>query len=176
MGAGLLQVEIKGQDDLRRVARALRLADKDGLRRELATAIRQAARPTLDAIQASAGRISTRGYPKPGAVRRFTRPVPAKGTRAKIAAAVGSTVRVAEDNPRVSFTVRSARLPLELRNMPRKFDSGRTWRHPVMGNRNAWVGQSGQPWFWPPIRDNIKTFRGEIEQALERTREQIEGA
>ena len=157
------------------MARALREADEVGLRRELAKAIREAARPTLDALKDSARGIHTRGQRKPGAKHPFRGVTAPKGTRAKIADAVVADVRIDEENPRVRFRVATSKLPLPLKNMPRKFD-GDTWRHPVMGNREVWVGQSSDPWFWPPIRDHIKDFRAQIDLALDRVREKLERA
>lgn len=170
----MLDVQVRGADKLRKVAAALREADKVGLKRKLGRAIKQAAGPTLDAVKESARSITTRGMRRPGALHPFDRVVAPKGTRRKIADAVTADVRISEDDPRVSFAVKNAKLPLELRNMPRKFDSGDVWRHPVMGNREAWVGQVGDPWFWPPIRDHIKDFRTQIDEALDATREEIE--
>lgn len=170
----MLDVQVKGAEKLRAVAKALREADKVGLKRKLGAAIRRAAEPTVEAVKESARGISTHGFRKPGSLHPFDRPVAPKGTRRKIADAVVADVRVDEENPRVSFSVRGARLPLELKNMPRKFDSGQIWRHPVLGNRNAWVGQIAEPWFFEPIRDHIRDFRAEIDVALDETREEIE--
>lgn len=169
-----LDVTIRGADKLRAVARALREADKVTLGRQLGKAIKDAAKPTLDDLRRSARDIKTTGYRKPGATRPFTAVVAPKGTRAKIAAACAAEVRLAGDDPRVRFRVQPTKLPEPIRTLPRKFDSAGTWRHPVMGNREAWVGQSGDPWFWPPIRDNIGTFRAEIDKALDAVKEKIE--
>ena len=156
------------------MARALRLADKEGLRRELGRAIKDAAKPTERAIQESARNLQTHGVRRPGARHPFFGPSTPKGTRAAIANAVVAEVRINEENPRVRFAVKDSRLPENLKGMPSKFDSPTPWRHPVMGNREVWVSQTGSSWFWPPIRDRIKLFRAELDKALERTREKLE--
>jgi hypothetical protein len=168
----MLDVRIKGANDLREMAIQLRKADKEFLGRQLVKAIRKAGEKTVKDVKRSAEQIRTTGSRKPGSLRPFTRVMPPKGTRAKIAATVGMRVSVLSENPRVQF--RAGRgLPAEIAMMPRKFD-GQTWRHPVMGNREAWVSQRSQPWFWPPIRDNLETFRAEIDIALDKTREMLE--
>jgi hypothetical protein len=169
----MLDITIKGSEDLRKMARALRLADKEGMRRELGTAMREGGKPTLQAVKRSAENITTHGYSKPGAVHPFTKVMPQRGTRRKFADAATLDVKVEEENPRVRFRILEAELPPDLKGMARKFDSGKPWRHPVLGNRNAWVTQTGNPWFWAPIRDHIKDFRAAIDNALDRVRDKL---
>lgn len=169
-----VQITIKGAEKLRAMALALRKADREDLTRGLQKAIKDAAKPTLRAVQESARDIHTAGLRKPGARRPFIGPTAPKGTRAKIADAVVADVTVGVDEQRVRFRVANARLPREIQVLPRKFDDGGTFRHPVMGNRQVWVSQTGDPWFWPPIRDHIKDFRAEIDKALEDTRRKLE--
>src|SRR5512144_2617494 len=156
------------------MALALRKADRDDLRRGLQKAIKAAARPTLRAVQDSARGISTKGIRRPGAKHPFSGPTVPKGTREKIAGAVVADVRLTGDEPRVRFRVAASRLPSNIRALPRKFDDGGTFRHPVMGNRDVWVSQTGDPWFWPPIRDHIKDFRSESDKALDDVRRKLE--
>lgn len=172
----VLAVQIKGANDLKAMADALRMADREDLRRGLDRAIRKAAKPTVEAVKASAERIETHGFRKPNAKRPFVDVVSTRGTRRKIADAVSATVSTAGENARVSFQVRSARLPEDLKNMPRRFDSGDPWRHPVMGNRDVWVAQSSKPWFFKPIKDKLDTFRAEIDKELDVVREKLEAA
>lgn len=169
----MLEVQIKGANKLREMAIQLRKADKEHLGRQLGQAIKRAAEPTLRDIRASAEALNTKGVRKPGAKRPFVRVMPPKGLRHKVAESVTARVSVLAENPRVQF--RTGRgLPPELANMPRHLDSPGTFRHPVMGNRENWVSQTGDPWFWKPIRRNLDTFRGEIDQALEDTRQMLE--
>lgn len=172
----MLDVTVKGSEDLRKMARALRRADREDLRKNLGKAMRKAGKPTLDAVKKSAEDIKTTGTRKPNAKHPFEKIVEPHGTRQKIADAATLDVKVEEENPRVRFRISAAKLPDNLKSMPRHFDAGKPWRHPVLGNRNAWVSQTADPWFWPPIRDNIKTFRAEIDKALDETRQMLERA
>lgn len=174
----LLDIQIKGANNLRTMAAALRKADREDLRKGLDRAIRKAAKPTLDAVQEGARNIQTTGYPRPPSARRrpFTAQLPAHKTREKIAKAVTADVSTAGEEARVSFRVRDTRLPEVLRGMPRKFDSGDKWRHPVMGNTEVWVDQRGKSWFFPPIRNHIKDFRAAIDAELDIVRAKLEAS
>lgn len=155
------------------MAAELREANDKTLPRELHRAIRTAGKQTLEDLRQSALSIKTTGIRK-ASKRPFTRTVAAKGTREKIAKAVTLEVNLSGDNPRVRFRVPVNKLPENIRQMPRKFDDPQNFRHPVMGNRDVWVSQTSSPWFWQPIKDNIKTFRAEIEKALEVVRAKLE--
>ena len=167
-----LDIQIKGANKLREMAIQLRKADKEYLGRELNKAIKNAAQPTLEDLREAARTIRTEGVRRAGSRHPFVKVMPPKGTRDKIAESVNFRVSVLADNPRVQF--RTGRgLPENLAAMPRKFDSTE-FRHPVMGNRDVWVTQRSQPWFFKPIKDRLDTFRDEIDQALDRTREMLE--
>lgn len=43
----------------------------------------------------------------------------------------------------------------------------RIWRHPVFGNRNAWVYQQGRPYFYDPIRDRVVKMQNDIADAVQ---------
>jgi CelD/BcsL family acetyltransferase involved in cellulose biosynthesis len=169
-----VDIKVRGAEKLRLMAKQLREADRVDLLRGMQKAIKAAAKPTLAAVQESARDISTKGIRKPGARHPFSGPTAPKGTRAKIAGAVVADVRLTGDEPRVRFRVAASRLPTNIRALPRKFDDGGTFRHPVMGNRDVWVSQTGDPWFWPPIRDHIKDFRAELDKAIDETRAKLE--
>lgn len=42
------------------------------------------------------------------------------------------------------------------------------WRHPVFGNRDAWVGQQGSQWWTRAMRDSAPSMRDAAARALER--------
>jgi len=169
----VLDIRLKGANDLRHMADLLRKADKEYLGRELAKAMKRAGEKTVKDVRESAEHIRTTGVRKPGTKRPFVRVMPAKGTRRKIAESVELQVSVFAENPRVRF--RAGRgLPPELAPMPRKFDTLGTFRHPVMGHRDVWVSQRGDPWWWEPIRKNLDTFRAAGGVALDNTRQMLE--
>lgn len=169
----MLDLRIEGANKLREMALQLRKADKEFLGRRLGEAIRRAAEPALEDFRQAARNIHTTGERKPGARHRFTRVVAAKGTREKIAASITARVSLFSDNPRVQFRTGQG-LPASIAMMPQKFERG-LWRHPVMGNRDVWVSQRSDPWFYRTAqRGPLDKFRGEIDKALDDTRAMLE--
>jgi hypothetical protein len=170
----MLDVRIKGANDLRHMADLLRIAHREDLGRRLGKAVKTAGETTLSDLKKSAENIHTRGIRKPDAKHPFIHAVPPKGTRRRIAGSAEIRVSVLSDNPRVQFRI--GRGLEDLANLPRRLDEPGTFRHPIMGNREAWVAQTGDPYFWRPIRDNLDTFRARIDEALDETRQMLETA
>jgi hypothetical protein len=69
------------------------------------------------------------------------------GLRSTIAASIQTKISYSGVRTGVRIRVDNARLGRAARNLPERIDEG-TWRHPVMGNRDVWVAQTGQRgWF-----------------------------
>lgn len=85
------------------------------------------------------------------------------GLRQALAAAVG----VVYANEKVTFVVHRSRMPSGKEAMP-LVSVTRSWRHPVYGNMNVWVTQTGQPmWFGRAIGEEaMKVLPPEIEKML----------
>ena len=66
------------------------------------------------------------------------------------------------------FVVRTDRLG-DARRLPFYLDSGKRWRHPIMGKRGRWASSSGKPWFRKEITSDLKRFEAECERAIDRT-------
>jgi hypothetical protein len=73
----------------------------------------------------------------------------------------------------VKFVVRTDRLG-GARNLPFHIDSGKRWRHPIMGNRSKWAANSGKPWFYGEIRSDLDLFKAEAQKAIDATIQSIE--
>lgn len=169
-----MRASIRGGDDLRRLARRLREAQRDDLRRELAKAVKAAGEPTVAALKAKLRVVPVRGFPKPNRKRRYTRPSGPTALRATLAASIGMTVTMTPNGAKVTVTTGRGNLPTNLATMPKRLDNPRGWRHPVQGNREVWVKQLGQPWWWSAIEPNLKLFRSEIDDAIGRIVEKLE--
>jgi hypothetical protein len=99
-------------------------------------ALRDAADPISRLVEAAALALPTHGT-------KHT------GLRARLARGVGVRVDVGGG---LRFTTSMAQ-PDEA-ELPRGFDSGATgFRHPVFGDRDVWVHQTGGSWFRQPIAD-----------------------
>ncbi len=68
----------------------------------------------------------------------------------------------------------TGRMPAGQRSLPAYMDQGH-WRHPVLGNRNAWVTQTVSPagWFTHTAIQSLPIVRAQSEQIVDRALEQI---
>ena len=165
-----ISLTVVGQDRLREVSEKLKRG-QGTLRRELTKAFKDAGQETLDRVRRNARTMRIRGRRKGG--RPFTAHMPGTDIRNRIARVTELEVSTGGGDPRVKFVVRSDRLG-NARNLPFHFDSGRVFRHPIMGHRRAWAGQSGEPWFTDEIKREVKVFADKCEDAIDRTIQQIE--
>jgi len=175
----MLDVRIHGQEEIRRVAAALRRADRTDLRKAMAREIRTAGRVVVDDVRTVVRTLPIRGFPFPGRKRAFSaaRWSPSHQLREQVAAGVSLQLALSETDPRVRFRASGSKVPGESgANMPRRLDDAAGWRHPVLGNRQVWVKQQGKPWFAATIYRRRREFERRLGQALEDTRRAIETA
>lgn len=164
-------IQVKGASELRAAAAALRRG-KGTLRQELAQSMRTAGQSTLRDVKTAAETMTMVGY-RTGK-RRFPAGVGGPGgIRRRVSRVTELEVKTGGASPTVRFVVRSDRLG-NARNMPRLLDSGRKFRHPVMGNVHVWAGQKGQPWFRKTVIRDMTKFRAEAQRAIDRTVAKIE--
>lgn len=173
MAAGIVLPSVRGGDKLRSVAKALREAGRADLQREVARATKDASSGTLKNLRAAARRVRIVGIPRPQRRSPYGGPSTPKHLRERMAAATVVEVRTGERETRVSFTTKGSRLG-SASMLPRKIDSGKPWRHPIMGNRNSWAAQRGEPWFFEPIKAGLRETRKDISAALDGIVEKIE--
>lgn len=166
----MLSLTIKGQRELQKLAEDLRRG-KGTLRQELTKAFKAAGDATLKKIKRNVETMSIRGRRKGG--RPFRDHRPGTNIRRRISRVTELEVSTSAADPRVKFVVRTDRLG-DARNLPWHFDSGKVFRHPIMGNRSAWAGQSGQPWFYDEARSSRDLFVDKCDEAIDRTIQKIE--
>ncbi|MGW6257620.1 hypothetical protein [Streptomyces sp. NPDC055085] len=142
---------IVGGPEFAALAAALRDIDETAVER-FREAMREEAQPILTAVRQAALSLPAHG-------------VKHSGLRARVAA--GTDVRVSfAGRPSLRFTT-SMDDPQEA-ELPRGLDNGPAgWRHPVYGNRNAWVQQHGSSWFRDTIADRGGDIQDRLEEALE---------
>lgn len=161
MGAGGVTVKVTGAD-FGAVARALRAADPK-LRADMSADIRRITGPIVQDLRASVQGTSASSTGSQGwgsaqralkalsrgklSQRRIDREVGRAGLRASIARALRAYQRDRGASVGVRIAVNTANLPEDQRRLPRHMDRGQ-WRHPVFGNRNAWVSQTVTPEGW----------------------------
>lgn len=145
------------------VSRELRAADPK-LRLELSKDLRKISKPIVDELrqsvrgtssQASGGSV---GYGSAQRAlkalsrgrlteRRVEREVGRAGLRDTIARAIRQYQRDRGNDVGFMIRVNTANLPADQRRLPRYMNRG-SWRHPVFGNREAWVQQTVTPAGW----------------------------
>lgn len=90
----------------------------------------------------------------------------AQGIKVQIAAGTGK---------RVGVFIRStgAGLDADRKQLVRKWDSDRPFRHPVFGNRERWVTQYGRPYFRTILRADREQMKRHVREALERAKKTL---
>lgn len=172
-----ITLRIKRAEALEKVAALLRGAPKK-LRRELGVAFHDAGQETLYTIRGNVLSMSIKGRKKPGAKRRFTDVRPGTNLRQRIADAVKLDIKTGGDSPHVSYTVDSASMGGARGggNIPFQLESRGRWRHPIMGNKHAWVANVGEKgWFYDEAKAARKEFVKAIDEAIDRFVEELGG-
>lgn len=161
-----MRINVKGADELRAAARALRRG-KGTLRQELTRELKASGLSTLHDVKQAAETMPMVGF-RTGR-RRFPPGVGGPGgIRRRVSRVTELEVKTGSAAPTLRFVVRADRLG-NARNMPRLLDSGRVFRHPVMGNVRVWAGQQGQPWFRRTVVRDMSKMRAGAQRAIDRT-------
>jgi hypothetical protein len=166
----MIRVQVTGERGLINMARSVG-EGPDHLREHLGRAVRRAAQPTLRDVKRAIGTNPIRGFP--AGRRRYRGPNTAKGLRRSIAAVVELDLDVGSLSPRAQFVVRTARLGKK-RRLPELIESGKRWRHPIMGNRSAWASSQGKPWFETTVTRSRPLFERRTNEAVERVARAID--
>jgi hypothetical protein len=165
----VFRVRVRGEDRLTSMARAV--ADgPDELRQQYDRSMRNAAQRTLRDVKRAALTVPIRGF-RAGR-RRYRGPSEPKALRRRIADAVKLDLNTGTLSPRAQFVVLSGQVGAG--RVPEYIESGRRWRHPIMGNRKVWASSQGKPWFEKTVTRSRPLFERRINEALERTARAIE--
>lgn len=167
----MLTLTIKGRGQLEALARDLRRA-KGTLRQEVTQAFKRAGEPTLKRVKHNMTSMQIRGY-KTGKKPAFTAAMPGAHLRQRIARVTELEVRTGSADPVARFVVRSDRLG-DARKIPWHLDSGKKFRHPIMGHRGSWAANSGKPWFYDEIKSDRALFEAECDKAIDRVVAKLE--
>lgn len=162
MGNVPILVSVQGAKRLDRLSKNLKQAGRRDLQRELRREIRAEGKPVVTELRRAVMGVdvsSSEGGTAP--------PDTSTGLRAKVAKATGLSVTAKGIRFRVSGK-RLGDFPGAAKYLEAVGRYAR-WRHPVFGNRDAWVEQSGEPWFYPTIRKNAGAFRHACHRAMEKT-------
>lgn len=148
-------------DDVKNLAKVLRKVSPE-LGREMRRAIRVAAKPVITDMKSEIGGNSMSGY---GAgVHAYDGPTGPGGITAKMQA----SVRLRVSSGRVRIYVHTGVMGSANR-IPAFIDAGKAWRHPVYGNRRAWVSQTGSAkgWFTDTAQRHYPQISGDVRDVLD---------
>lgn len=127
-------------EDVKNLLRVMRASGRD-LRRDMGKEIRRVAQPVIDDMRSE---VSGMSLPVVSSGKEpYRGPTGGGGITGRIAAAT-----------KVSITTGGVRIKVNngslgnARKLPAYIDAGKTWRHPVMGNRKAWVSQTAASDGW----------------------------
>lgn len=150
-----------GPEELRRLAAELKAADPL-LRKNLAKAFREAAKPVVKAAQDA---ILESPSDHDGTLRREV----AKTVSAAVSTGNGKQVTL-------NIVSRGSRMPEGKDKLPGNLNGDR-WRHPVFGNRRNWVPQRSRAegWFSETIAGRARGLQAAAEAAMEETARELEG-
>lgn|SRR5690606_4764374 len=167
-GHGGMNVEIEVGREVRRVADQLRAVDKTlptKLRRELRGAAKagvQRVKREAKALPAKGRRGGTGEHPhRPRQLRRTV----ARGVRVRASTKTGMRIITAMPDTEQSV------IPRGLDSRTRHAGGG--WRHPVFGNRDVWVAQTGGSWFLEPLAEEQPQVMRNIRDVLDKAAEQV---
>jgi hypothetical protein len=141
-----------------RLSRALREASRGDLQRELRREIRKAGQPALAAARSAALGVDMSGGPSGST-----------GLRGRIAKATKLSVTAGG----IRFRVQDRQVDPQHGETLVLGSEGKPWRHPVYGNREAWVSQVGEPWFYVTLRAHAPAFRRAAVRAMHRIMDKI---
>lgn len=146
-------------DDIKNLAKVLRAVSPQ-LGREMRRAVRDAARPVMTDMKATIGgnAMSVAG----GGVHAYDGPTGPGGITAKMQ----KQIRIRISGGKVRIYVPAAG---SVGKIAASIDAGKAWRHPVMGNRYAWVSQTGSAsgWFSDTARQHFPQVSRDVKDVLD---------
>lgn len=147
-------VEIRGSVELERVSRRLKEVGDTELRKQMLAGLRREGKPLIDAVKASVGDYLPTGGGAADAVRSSS-----------------FGVRTRTSGPRAS--VRIVGVGRRVNDL-RRINAG-TLRHPVFGNREAWVSQRIRPGFFDrPMESRKPLVQSRMQRVLEDIARRVE--
>lgn len=151
-----MELNLRGGEDLRRISRELRRMDNPELKKRFRRELRKAAQPMIPLV-----RNSIRSIPSKRVYQQ-------DGLRGRLAKATRLEVRTVGKNASVAIRVDGRKMPSHQKALPRAMEGTKRWRHPVFGDRNAWVDQPDHPYFFHVVRSVGPHARKGVNKVLDK--------
>lgn len=172
-----MRITLAGSREFAAYAERIRAAGR-GMQRDLAEGLRKPTRAAVEEIREKILHADMAGFPRARRREPFTHVIASKGVKRPIAHAVQGEVKVVGAEPRAVIGVRMAEVPLRIRPLvyyftgQRKRGGYQRLRHPIMGNREAWVGQRvPDVWHIP----NVEQYRRAVRDVLDTIANKVKG-
>ena len=131
------------------------------LQKKMRRNIRTAARPVIADLRSAVMAVDVKSSQGGTA-----RPDNSTGLRAR----VGGALMVRTGKRGIRIRVDAKKVGEHGRSLPRYLDADlnryKRWAHRVFGDRDVWVAQQGEPWFFTTIRQHYPTFRRAVLNAM----------
>lgn len=132
--------ELRRSRDLSRLSRELRRMDNREVTKRMRKELRKSARPLVPIVRSSIRRIPSKTPYRIG------------GLRSDLSKATRLEVKTTGRNARVSIRVDGRKMPNHSKAVQAYMEGVKPrWRHPVFGNREVWVQQPAQPYFYKVV-------------------------
>lgn len=151
--------------DIKNLAKVLRAVSPE-LGRKMRRRVREAAQPVIADMRSEIGGNSMTAHGT--GVHAYDGPEGAGGITAKMQRIV--RIRISAGKVRIYVPAAGS-----IGMIAASIDAGKAWRHPVMGNRNAWVSQTGSAsgWFTDTGVKHFPQIREKVRDALDETAREI---
>lgn len=149
-----MSIRLQRGDELRRVSREQRRMDNPEIKKRFRKELRAAAAPLVPRVRSSIRSIpSGRGYSP-------------QGLRGQMARATRLEVKTSGRQAGVAIRVDGRKMPSHMKSLPSMVEGKKRWRHPVFGNREVWVSQPSQPYFYNVVRTAGPASRRAVNKVL----------
>jgi hypothetical protein len=150
-----VSIFVRDSGDLRRISRELRRMDD----KEIKKRFRKELRAGGGAARAE-GPASIRSIPSKQAYSP-------DGLRGALSKATRLEVKTVGRQAGVAIRVDGRKMPSHMKSLPSMVEGKKRWRHPVYGNRENWVNQSAEPYFYQVVRAAGPASRRAVSKVLD---------
>ena len=179
----VVSVKVDGHELERIVKQLAIIAEGKELRKQLNSSLRKATDEVMREEKKAVLGLSSKGErtnkqtaihaantlkgKKEISLNKFDKAVRTAGLRQSVANAIGRTIRYQGKDVGVRIRARASKMPPGMSRLPKKMNKGK-WVHPVMGNRNVWVGQRVNPpgWFDQTNRRMFPKIQSQVEAVV----------